>query len=29
MDNETEQYYDNNWEKIQDEILNQFNKMNF
>lgn len=24
MDDETEQYYNNNWEKVEDEILNKF-----
>ena len=29
MDDETEQYYNNNWEKIEDEILNKFSEGNF
>lgn len=29
MDDETEEYYDNNWENIEDEILNKFSEGNF
>jgi len=28
-DDESEKYYDDNWEKIEDEILNKFNEGNF
>jgi hypothetical protein len=29
MDDETERYYNDNWEKIEDEILNKFSEGNF
>ena len=29
MDDDTEEYYDNNWEDIEEQILNKFNNSKF